>query len=429
MIPTVVKRRQRISPTTKSAIAKTESTKVLKLRPGIFLLLACSLLLVHQVSSSHTFQPRSSYYSSYKSISRICAGRRAPNRIRDFTTPFGIPRGGSSSSEPTATVDSSDTEDEEEEEESLDDTATTATATDTSEESNNNTKNKTTAAASASSSIEPVQVLVKTNVGNQLLDQSVELSLAPTRNIAWVKQTLSRQLPGKPPLEQIRIMQHGKILDEEMVLQELLEDDEDDEDDEAEEEEENKPRLTLVLDMVPPVDPRFHSELKQNMEDMTTADLFEAYTLNEAALWYRSKYWTEKMKQEQEKEDTEGDQEEEEQQQESMTAPTNILDADAPLISFQLRQHANILKAELEETMVTEKTAPLLEDNVPPAQTEREKASKTQVRGQRVRPGAAGGSGPSSSVVGLRQNVQHNLNIVSYLWSVASLVVGGKHYC
>ncbi|MEM7392595.1 MAG: hypothetical protein AAF492_09615, partial [Verrucomicrobiota bacterium] len=69
-------------------------------------------------------------------------------------------------------------------------------------------------------------------------------------------------------------------------------------------------------------------------------------------------------------------QEGEEAEAETPPPPTNT-----PLISFQLRQYANALKEQLEESVFTEKAAPLLEEAVPPALAALEESKKPQVRG------------------------------------------------
>jgi hypothetical protein len=255
----------------------------------------------------------------------------------------------------------------------------------------------------AATSMEPVNVHFKTNVGNKLLDHSMDIASSRTKDVAALKERLSRQLPGKPPVGQIRLTQHGKVLKDEFILNELIDDEDDEDDDEADEDGECKTSISLVLDMVPPVDPHFHSHLKEKVDDMTTSELLEAYALNEAAIWLSSKFWTDKLNERDSAEDEDEDE-----------AATSLHAGDAPQISVQIQQHASVIRSQIEETVTTDKAAALLEDPIPPAQVERERARKPQMRGQRVRPGAASdGSGPSSSTVGLKQTVQHNLNIVS----------------
>lgn len=284
-----------------------------------------------------------------------------------------------------------------------------ATAEDKDDDEDDDAKSSNSKSKIAS--VEPITLLIKTNLNNKVVDiQSIEIMALRVRNIESIKKTLSRQLPGKPPLESIRLMQHGQVLREELLIDELMDDDdEDDEDDD----DENKPALTLVLDMVPPVDPRSFSGglLQENMNAASTADLLEAYALNEAAIWYASQSLEESTAvAEVDDEDGEAkviDDDDEE-------ATTAAVDSSpSPLISFQLRQYATTLKSQLQQNALSEKALALLDDPIPPAQAAAELAQQPQVRGQRLRPAAAlvAGGVPSSSVVGLKQTAQHFLNI------------------
>jgi hypothetical protein len=249
-------------------------------------------------------------------------------------------------------------------------------------------------------SMEPFKVIVKTNLGCTLVDQSFELNAVRTRNIESIKKSLARLLPGKPPMEIIRLLLHGQVLKDDLLLDELMDDDEED-DDEADVTE-SEPALTLTLDMLPPVDIKYATELEERLPETSTADLLEAYTMTEAAIWLSS--------------------------QQLITADSSTGAAEIggeststhspppSLISFQVRQYATSLQARLEQHLFTEKASVMLDDPTPPAKAAAEKAKQPDVRGKRVRPGAAGGTcPPSSSVVGLKQTAQHYLNIVRTL--------------
>ena len=272
-------------------------------------------------------------------------------------------------------------------------------------------------------STEPVILHIKSNFHNTVVDiPTIEINSVRIRDIGSIKKTLSKQLPGKPPIESIRLLQHGQLLREELLIDELMDDDDDeDEDDDDDEDYENDSEstssLTLVLDMVPPVDPRsFSGLLQEKIEGQSTADLLEAYTLNEAAIWYASRELsqaaaTAAAAKEEEELDNADD------KISSVPAETDSDDSSSPLITFQLRQYATTLQSQIENTaVVSEKARALLDDPIPPAQAAAEEARKPQVRGHRTRMPAsltAGGLQPSSSVVGLKQTAQHFLNIVS----------------
>ena len=262
-------------------------------------------------------------------------------------------------------------------------------------------------------STEPVNLHIKTNLNNAVVDiHALEIMALRMRDIGSIKKALSRQLPGKPPIESIRLLQHGHVLREELLIDELMDDEEEeDEDDDDDEDDEHKASLTLVLDMVPPVDPRsFSGALQEKMEDQSTADLLEAYALNEAAIWYASRELSSAAA-------AAAKEVADEDEETSVSEPPVPDDASSPLITFELRQYATTFQSQIQATALSEKAAALLDDPVPPAQAAAEEARKPQVRGQRTRMPAsltAGGLQPSSSVVGLKQTAQHFLNIVRY---------------
>jgi hypothetical protein len=131
-------------------------------------------------------------------------------------------------------------------------------------------------------SSQPVSILFRTDMNNPLLDTSLELLVSRARNIESVKQTLSRMLPGKPPVESIRLVSDGILLPDSLVIDELLEDEEEDDDDNDERKEKT---LTIVLDMIPPVDPKFATQFSK-IYDMSTSDLLDAYVANVAAMYH-----------------------------------------------------------------------------------------------------------------------------------------------
>ena len=153
-------------------------------------------------------------------------------------------------------------------------------------------------------SMEPVRLIISTNWGNSIIDQTVELTPARTRDVASLKKSLSKQLPGRPPIVALDLVFEGRILEDDTLVDELFEDDEDeeeDEDDEDEVEEGNEPTRRLTLNLVPPVDPKFATELGPKLvysseedddytgetadPDAPTADeLIDAYYMNQVAM-------------------------------------------------------------------------------------------------------------------------------------------------
>ena len=88
---------------------------------------------------------------------------------------------------------------------------------------------------------------------------------------------------GRPPLQTIILKHCGRTLeDDETVSTILSEVDSDDEDSDVEDNigEEELDKLKLTLDILPPIDPKFGTELKEKAEKMSTKDLLQAYCLN-----------------------------------------------------------------------------------------------------------------------------------------------------
>lgn len=127
----------------------------------------------------------------------------------------------------------------------------------------------------------PVKLTIKTGLNSQLLDQSLELMVSRHRNVASLKLSCFRQMRGRPPVLLQTIRYGMSDLDDEMTIDELI--DEDDEEDE-DEEECDEPALTLTLDIAPPVDPKFATELKDMVRGKTTEDIIDAYAGNAASL-------------------------------------------------------------------------------------------------------------------------------------------------
>lgn len=260
---------------------------------------------------------------------------------------------------------------------------------------------------------EPVPITIQTAVGNDLLDQTVELpNVHRSRTLASLKESCRRQLPGKPPVSSMRFVLDGKILDDDVLVQDLL-DDEDDEDEDDETSESSSPSslLTLTLDMIPPVDPQFMSQVQQRLPDMTPSQLLEAFCVNEAALLRNAgllerdyKRATEQQQQQQQQAEDEsavkGEEEEEEKDDESTLssdpAPTSFL-------YLELREEAARMRRDLEQTVLgSESQQKVLRDDQPPSA----KQGQVEIRGQRIR-----SSRPAGRTAALRERVQRNLNV------------------
>jgi hypothetical protein len=160
----------------------------------------------------------------------------------------------------------------------------------------------------AIASMEPVRLIISTNWGNSVIDQTMELTPARTRDVASLKKSLSKQLPGRPPIVALDLVYEGRILDDDTLVDELFEDEDEDEEDEEDDddvEEGNEPSRKLTLNMVPPVDPKFATELGpklmhhtddddeyardssrvgEDADSFTTDELVDAYYMNQVAM-------------------------------------------------------------------------------------------------------------------------------------------------
>jgi len=111
---------------------------------------------------------------------------------------------------------------------------------------------------------------------------------------------MGKQLPGRPPMLALDLVFEGRILDDETIVEELFEDEDDDEGDDGDE-----PSRKLTLNIVPPVDPKFMTDLGPklmfqsddvdsdnsfiinsvtNIESFTTSEIIDAYYLNQVAM-------------------------------------------------------------------------------------------------------------------------------------------------
>lgn len=145
----------------------------------------------------------------------------------------------------------------------------------------------------------PVKLIISTNWGNPIIDQMVELTATRKRTVAQLKNSLSKQLVGRPPIVALDLVYEGRSLEDEMLVDELFEDEEDE--DEEDEEEGDGPMKKLTLNVVPPVDPKFAVELgpklfhskdgkkgemveAYNPDAYTAEELVDAYLMNQVAM-------------------------------------------------------------------------------------------------------------------------------------------------
>lgn len=308
-------------------------------------------LLVLLVVSVECFIPRSHQQKATTTTTRKHQ-RQQPwmNKIALET------RGGASlqdeDSDDSDSDDSSDSEDDEE-----DVAAAEAEEEETDDESDDETDPSSIPLPAVNTA---ATVVFRTNIGSNLVDiSSMELLVSRSRTVESVKQTLSRMLPGRPPVECLAIMADGMVLDDDEILLDSVLDDDDDDD-----EEDGEPTV-LLLNMIPPVDPKFAAALGSTMQDMSTSELLDSYTANAAA----------------------------------MSASTTD---DTTMISTRIRQDAHDMREQLLSDCGF--SASVVES----LSSEAAATESTARRGQRYR--ATGGGGARTN---LKRIIQTNLNIVS----------------
>jgi len=233
-------------------------------------------------------------------------GRR---RARTTDVPFvpweGISWGGSTDIEEI-------TEEEEEEEEDAEEENTEEVEEEDEEEEKGSpqTTNAFTSTAPVSMRVRSPPIFFPGGSGgvgappSSLVSHSTTTNYSRTRTILSLRQNVARTWPGRPPLSTvvIRLGVGGRVLDDAETVGSLLPEDDDDEDEDEDEDEDDLPALTLVIDAVPSVDPKFAVEYAPKpvkkgtgsteggpgvsgwLAGATTRELYAAYVSNEAAL-------------------------------------------------------------------------------------------------------------------------------------------------
>ena len=247
------------------------------------------------------------------------------------------------------------------------------------EESNDDDEEEEQQQTVSTVSSQPVRLLIQTNWGNSVLDQRVELMAARTRNVASLKKSLSRLLPGRPPILGLELVSEGRVLDDETLVDDLFDDDDDDEEEEEDDDDggENGSHKLLVLNSVPPVDPKFATELisklKPHVEDdsetLSTEELIDAYFLNQVAMSRNS----------------------------LLLANPNM--ESSPLLRLEIQEQAKKLREQLKGQVPDQ----VWETSLKPTQRSHH---MEEYRGQRYR------SGKGGARTNLKKSIQHNMNIV-----------------
>ena len=253
------------------------------------------------------------------------------------------------------------------------------------------------------SSSSPVKLVISTGLGCPLIDQTLETNASRSRTIATIRQTVSRQMKGRPPIESVRLLLGNRVLRDDEIIDDLApdeddEDDELDEDDEEDDEDDGMVKLRLTLDAVPPVDPKFGVELREQLQKMSTAELLEAYAANAAAAHegVARMFACASAADDHLSEDNDKDEED------------NIGGRAATPVITTMRQHAALIKESIVETMPQNAIEIL---NQSADESEGAALVSAVASAHRHRRGGAMKGGASTQV---KRALQRNLNIVSY---------------
>lgn len=257
------------------------------------------------------------------------------------------------------------------------------------------------------SSSSPVKLVISTGLGCPLIDQTLETNASRSRTIATIRQTVSRQMKGRPPIESVRLLLGNRVLRDDEIIDDLApdeddEDDELDEDDEEDDEDDGMVKLRLTLDAVPPVDPKFGVELQEQLQKMSTAELLEAYAANAAAAHegVARMFACASAADDHLSEDNDSDEEEDDEED-------NIGDRTATPVITTMRQHAALIKESIVETMPQNAIEIL---NQSADESEGAALASAVASAHRHRRGGAMKGGASTQV---KRALQRNLNIVS----------------
>jgi len=245
----------------------------------------------------------------------------------------------------------------------------------------------------------PVKVIIKTGLNSVLIDQKLELTCSRKRDVASLKTSISRQMPGRPPVQIQRLLLGAKELDDEMLLDDVAPEDEDEDDDDDDENDEGMVKIQLTLDVPPPIDSKFATELvgeDASWRKMTSMAILDAYVANVAAMHYNSQSilagFDAEERETEEEDDTDDDDDVIEKEQ-----PREEGSISATLI---MRKHALFIKEQLLSTLSDEELASLersVEDEAGGGRKDGRESKNAAFKG--------------GAKMNVKRALQHNLNI------------------
>ena len=253
----------------------------------------------------------------------------------------------------------------------------------------------------ASTSSLPVKVTLKTSLSNNILiDQSIELTASPTRTVESLKQSVSRQFKSRPPMDAIILRLDGQLLHDDTLVQDLVDEEDEDDEEDDDDEDDDLAKLTIIVDMVPPVDPKFGTEMRERLDVMTNEEVLDAYIANLASMHQNS---VDLMKPRTTAKDDD-DEEDEEGKESSSTEPV-------PQANLAMQQYSLMLKDQIMESLSEREQELLKKTDTPSSPQEDDLESyggdmllKESMKRKKRRGGAT---------ANVKRALQKNLNIVS----------------
>jgi len=286
---------------------------------------------------------------------------------------------------------------------------------DVSENDEDEDEGEITTKVPAIASMEPVRLIISTNWGNSVIDQTLELTPARTRDVASLKKSLSKQLPGRPPIVALDLVYEGRILDDDTLVDELFEDEDEDEEDEDEEDEDgNESSRKLTLNLVPPVDPKFATELGPKLvhhadddddysggssgvggdaDSFTVDELVDAYYMNQVAMSRNAQ----------------------------LLADPN--DPSSPFLRIEMKEQAQQLREQLQ----SETPADVWEKCMAVSDQKGNRSPQEEWRGQRYRSTKGGVSRQLKTIIQTNMNVDWDSAIKNFLMFLFLGYFGGKN--
>ncbi|KAL9178398.1 hypothetical protein ACHAXT_000045 [Thalassiosira profunda] len=272
-------------------------------------------------------------------------------------------------------------------------------------------------APSTSASGPPVKLSIKTALQSTLLDQHLEFTASRKRTVLSLRQAVSKTMRGRPPLACVVLKHHGRLLDDEETVDDILEDVDSDDEEESDEEDEigeddDAIKLGLTCDSVPPVDGKFGIEFREKVQRMSTQEIVEAYCANLAGMAYGQELQA-KEGEIYEKEEAGGSFEGEEEGEEEREVPPSV----SVNHSLEIRKRAAQIQQQFEGTLSDETRQLIQEEHarVQEASSDGDEggeiayglapqgtAARSHRRGRTLKGGAA---------TNVRRSLQRNLNV------------------